>query len=269
MSATANPSSSGRLPRNCRILSIAGTALLVAVGGWMLARRWPSSAPPAAAPAAELAPAPPAADAPIPASGDSDARLRSLLGSLAESPLFQGWLKNSDLLQRWVVSTVNIAEDRVPQRDLSFLAPKKPFKVASASGRTTLSPQSAARYEAMAKVVGAIDAAGFAQAYAAVHPWLETAYHQLGYPNRDFDQATTEALQRLADAKVVEGPVALRQAGNGLWQFEDPDLEKLGPVEKQLLRWGPANTRIVREKAREIAAALRLPLRSPPSASRE
>lgn len=268
MTESANPSSSGSLSRSCRILSAAGLALLVAVAGWMLARRRPAPPPPAAA-TAEVAPAQAPADAPLPASGESDGRLRGLLGSLAESPLLQGWLKNSDLLQRWVVSTVSIAEDRVPQRDLAFLAPARPFKVAHAGARATLAPQGAARYDAMAKVIGEVDAAGFAQAYAAVHPWLETAYHQLGYPGRDFDQATTEALQRLADAKVVEGPVELRQAGNGLWLFEDPELEKLGPVEKQLLRWGPANTRVVREKAREIASALRLPLRSEPRAKRE
>lgn len=270
MTETAKSSSPEHLPRNCRILSAAGGVLLVAIGGGMLARRWMTRPQPAPAPAAaEVAQAPAPADAQLPAASDSDARLRSLLSGLAESPLLQGWLRNSDLLQRWVVSTVSIAEDRVPQRDLSFLAPRGALAAAHAGRRAVLSPKSTARFDALAKVVGSLDASALAQAYAAVHPWLEAAYHQLGYPGRDFDQATTEALQRLADAPVIEGPIALEQAPSGLWAFADEKLEKLGPVEKQLLRWGPANTRVVREKAREIAAALRLPLRSPPDAKRE
>jgi hypothetical protein len=168
-----------------------------------------------------------------------------------------------------VVATVAVAEDRVPQRDLPFLAPGRPLSAARQAGRSVLAERSTARFDALARIVGAIDAHRFAQAYAVAHPWLESAYHQLGYPGRDFDQATVEALQRLSDAKVADGPVALESAPSGLWIFTDERLEKLGPVEKQLLRMGPANTRIVQGKARELASALRLPLRSPPQASRE
>jgi len=40
--------------------------------------------------------------------------------------------------------------------------------------------------------------------------------------------------------------------------FEDARLEALGPVEKLLLRMGPKNTKVIQNKAREIAAALDL-----------
>jgi hypothetical protein len=262
-------SSSSPLPASVWILSLVGGALLVFLGGRILARRWIAQVSQAAPAAAsdlwtQLAP-----DAVLPPTAESDAHLRGLLGVLAPGRLFHGFLRNGDLLQRWVVATVAVAEDRVPQRDLPFLAPGRPLSAARQAGRSVLAERSTARFDALARIVGAIDAHRFAQAYAVAHPWLESAYHQLGYPGRDFDQATVEALQRLSDAKVADGPVALESAPSGLWIFTDERLEKLGPVEKQLLRMGPANTRIVQGKARELASALRLPLRSPPQASRE
>ena len=262
-------SSTSPLPASVWILSLAGGALLVVLGGTMLARRWIAPQPQAAPAAAQDLSGPLAPDAVLPATAESDARLRGLLGMLAPGKLFQGFLRNDDLLQRWVVATVAVAEDRVPQRDLAFLAPRRPLSAARQAGRSVLAERSTARFDALARIVSAIDAHRFAQAYAVAHPWLESAYHQLGYPGRDFDQATVGALQRLADAKVTDGPVALSRAPSGLWIFADERLETLGPVEKQLVRMGPANTRIVQEKARELASALRLPLRSAPRASQQ
>jgi len=40
------------------------------------------------------------------------------------------------------------------------------------------------------------------------------------------------------------------------WAFADPSLEGLGDVEKQILRMGPRNARILQAKAREISQAL-------------
>jgi hypothetical protein len=262
-------SSSSPLHASVWILSLVGGALLLFLGGTMLARRWMAPAPQAApAPALDLS-AQRAPDAALPTTAESDARLRDLLGMLAPGRLFDGFLGNDDLLQRWVVATVAIAEDRLPQRDLAFLAPRRPLSAVRQAGRSVLAERSTARFDALARIVAAIDVHRFAQAYAVAHPWLESAYHQLGYPGRDFDQVTAEALQRLSDAKVADGPASLERVPSGLWIFSDERLEKLGPVEKQLLRMGPANTRIVQGKARELASALRLPLRSPPQASRQ
>ena len=52
----------------------------------------------------------------------------------------------------------------------------------------------------------------------------------------------------------------LRKTGT-LYVYEDPALEDLGPVEKQFLRMGPRNTRLLKSAAREIAAALGMDLR--------
>jgi hypothetical protein len=43
-----------------------------------------------------------------------------------------------------------------------------------------------------------------------------------------------------------------------VYGFADPKLESLTAAEKQLLRTGPGNTRVVQAKLREIARALGL-----------
>src|SRR6202022_4140410 len=214
------------LPASGWIVILVGGALLVVLGGTMLARRWIAPQPQAAPAAAQDLSGPLAPDAVLPTTAESDARLRDLLGMLAPGQLFDGFLRNDDLLQRWVVATVAIAEDRVPQRDLSFLAPRHRLAAARQAGRSILGDRSTARFDALTRIAAAIDVHRFAQAYALAHPWLESAYHQLGYPGRDFDRVTAEALQRLSDATVADVPVALERVPSGLWIFADERLEK-------------------------------------------
>jgi len=40
------------------------------------------------------------------------------------------------------------------------------------------------------------------------------------------------------------------------YEFADPNLESLADAQKQLLRMGPANAKLVTDKLREIEAAL-------------
>lgn len=215
-----------------------------------------SRTPQAAATAvASVAPQPAAAaDAPIPA--DSDARLRDALAGLTPRELFQTWLKADHLLDRLVVTTVNLAEDESPRAQLPFLQPEHRFKAAHG----VIAPSSYARYDAFANVVSSLDEHRVAAAYRVLHPLLESAYHALGYPGRPFDAMATRALQRIVNAPVRD-EVAVKRVGS-VWVFADEHLESLGPVEKQLLRMGPRNTRLLQEEARAIAGALGLPLQA-------
>jgi len=218
----------------------------------------PRKAPAAAV--ASVAPQPAAAaDVPIPA--DSDARLRDALSGLTPRELFHRWLAADHLLDRLVVTSVNIAEDDSPRAQLPFLQPEHRFKASNA----VISASSYARYDAFANVISSLDEHRVAAAYRALHPLLESAYHALGYPGRPFDAVVTRALQRIVNAPVRD-EVAVRRVGS-LWLFADERLESLGPVEKQLLRMGPRNTRLLQEEARDIAGTLGLRLKAAPVAN--
>lgn len=241
-----------------------GATLVAALGGvlWTRTRR----APPEAAKPVAAAPAPAVpADAPLPATADSDARLRSLLGQLTPMSRFHDWLATEDLLRRWVAVTDELASDTSPRAELPFLRPDRPFKAARTGGALEISPHSYARFDALGNVAGSIDPRVFAGVYHSLHPLLETAYHQLGYPGLDFDAVTARALQRVADAPVRDRAPALEPVGS-LYEFADASLQSLGPVEKALLRVGPRNTRLLQRAARDLALALGLPLRTAPPA---
>jgi hypothetical protein len=57
---------------------------------------------------------------------------------------------------------------------------------------------------------------------------------------------------------VVEGEVRLN-ADRVSYRFADPALESLAAAQRQFLRMGPRNVRIVQAKLREIAGYLAIP----------
>ncbi|MGE5049169.1 MAG: DUF3014 domain-containing protein [Deltaproteobacteria bacterium] len=240
---------------------------LLAAGGiavFVIHAMHEETAPAAVPPAVAASPAP-ATDVALPPAAESDARIRDALSGLTPNELFKRWLQQDHLLDTLVVSTVNIAEDQTPARQLSFLKPHRRFTATRSGGELVISPRSHARYDAFASVISSLDAKRVASAYRALHPLLESAYHALGYPDRPLDEVVTRALQRIEDAPVRDG-VALRKSGS-VYLFADERLEALGGVEKQLLRMGPKNTRLLQAEAREIGSALGLPLRGEPQAT--
>jgi hypothetical protein len=242
---------------------LAGLALL---GGFLGARWWMKrQAGPAATavPAAEPSPPTPAAVPAGPAPVVDAARVRSLLEGLSPSPLYRSWLDQADLVRRWAQVTENLAEGVVPRGPLSFLARAKPFAVVERGNRTFIAPDSYRRYDDLADAVASVDAQGFARVYRELNPVLDAAYRALGYPEGAFDRATAKALRRIEGAPVLEGAVPVVPAG-ALYAFADPKLENLAPVDRQVLRMGPRNARILQAKAREISQALALdPAQSP------
>jgi hypothetical protein len=242
-------------------------ALVIAGGGVAFWYLRPAPPPPAAA-AALPAPAPPPAPtgpaaAPAP-TAMSDAT-RALLEAISPHPDFRAWLTAGDVLNRWAVVTDNLAEGTSPRKALEPLAPRQPFTVVQRGTLTVIAPASYRRYDRVGDAVASVDAAAFAAAYRALHPVLEAAWRALGDPHGSLDAAATRALRRLAAAPVVEGDVAVVAAGPVLYLFADPAQEALGPVEKQLLRMGPRNARLVKQQAVALLAALQL---QPPAPAR-
>jgi hypothetical protein len=256
------------LKRTRPVLPIAAIALAAIVGGafWL----WPGGETRAPAPAPASAPPvdAPAAAAPEGAAAQgaaaaheapvTPADLRALLERASADGAFRRWLGEADLLERWAAIAENLATGASPRAHLPFLRLAAPFSVEQRGAFSVIAPASYRRYDTFADAVATVDARALARAYRAVHPALETAYGALGYPRGGLDVATAKALRRLLGAPVVESEIFVVDEG-GIHVFEDPALERLGEVDKHLLRMGPRNTRLVQAKAREILEALGLP----------
>lgn len=244
-------------------LILIGCAVVgVAIGSYVFFRRSPPKETArtetgqvvAQRPAARL-PAEPGEDIPLPPLDRTDALVRELVARLSSHPRVAAWLTTDQLIRNFTVVVVNIADGHAPAAHLRPLVPEGAFQVVQQDGKPFIDPRAYQRYDGHAAAVSGIDARGAARLYATLRPRIDEAYNELGAPHGDFDTTLERAIARLLRTPAVPGPVAVEPAG-ALFKFADPRLEALSPAQKQLLRMGPANVRIVQAKLREVARHL-------------
>jgi hypothetical protein len=193
----------------------------------------------------------------LPPMDQMDPFLRQLLGALSARPELARWLATDDVTRRIVFTVDQVARGNAPTKENQSVAPSGRFEVATRGRRRTVDPDSYRRYDGLAATVASVDAQAVARAYVTIKPRLDEAYRQMGHADGDFDRTVEMAIANLLEAPVVEEPPALVQ-GQGLnWDYADPKLQTLRPAQKQLLRMGPENQRVVQAKLREIDAALK------------
>jgi hypothetical protein len=246
------PRTSLRKPSAAPLVVVVLGIIAAAAGGlwWFLGK----SAPPPAATAPEAA----AAEAPAPPGGAAvdPARQRALLEAVSASPAWRRAIGEPELARRWAVVVENLANDVVPRKQLEPLAPAGRFAVVRRGTSSFIDPASYARYDAFADAVASVNVDALAIAWAAIRPAVDAAYRALGYPDGAVDAAAARALKRIGAAPVKDGDVPVVEGAGATWAFADPELERLGDVDKQMLRIGPRNARILQEKAREILRVL-------------
>jgi hypothetical protein len=167
------------------------------------------------------------------------------------------WLTTDGLIRNATVVIQNVAAGGTPTRHLRHVSPQAGFAVRGEAGDTLVDPRSHQRYNWMADAVASIDAAGAARLYSTLRPRVEEAYAELGSTDAGFDATLERAVVVLLETPVVEGDVRLVPRG-ALYAYADARLEALLPAQKQLVRTGPRNTRLMQAKLREIALALGL-----------
>jgi hypothetical protein len=229
---------------------------------------WPRQAPPpaqqaAAPPAPESYPvSAPASKAvegeniPLPPLNDTDPIVRQLVSQVSSHPRVASWLTTDGLLRNFAVVVTNIADGGTPIKALRSQRPAEPFSVRTTDqGTTVIEPASFARYDSYADAVAGLDAQGTARLYETLKPRIAEAYTELGNPSGDIDAALKRAFALLLATPQVNGDIQVVRTSVS-WKFADPQLEALKPAQKQLLRMGPRNQRIIQDKLREIAPYL-------------
>ncbi len=243
---------------------LAAVVILVAgYAAWRTTRPAPVEPVAAAPPAPEAsatAPAAPLATRPalaLPALEASDELVRTLASRLSAHPRLAAWLANESLVRRFVAAVVNLAAGESPAPHLRFLTPSEPFRARTTAAGTTIDPASYRRYDALTELFVSLDTAGCAGLFHDLHPLLDAAYAELGYPGTTFDETLSRAIARLLAVRFPDEPLALRLKVT-TYELADPQLEQRPAAEKHLLRFGPQNLARVQAKLREIAAALDL-----------
>ncbi len=194
----------------------------------------------------------------LPPLDESDPVVRDWASRLSARLELEAWLEAGDLVRRFVATVGNVAEGERPSEHLRFLAPERPFRVDREEDRLVTDPTSHQRYDLIVEILGVLDTRAAVAVYRRLEPLVDEAYRDLGHPDRDFDDTLARAIAELLATPVVQGAADL-VAGVTTYEFADPELESLSPVQKQLLRTGPRNVERVQKKLRAFASALGVP----------
>jgi hypothetical protein len=211
-------------------------------------------------PVVELPPEPEVEEEPafvLPLLDDSDSLIRDGAVSLTRHEGINGWLAPSQLIRKYVAFVDNVARGQVAKEPVRQLTPEGPFLVKKIDENTfELDPVSYERYNMVADVAASVDARRAAEFYHLLRPLIQDAYAELGYGDKSFDDVMFEAIGRLLETPDIEEPILLVQPVV-MYKYQDDKLESLSPVQKQLIRMGPRNTRLLQNKMREISLELR------------
>ncbi len=209
----------------------------------------------AVAPAAPSAPVAEAGDnIVLPPLAETDAIVRELVAKVSAHPKVVAWLATDQLLRNFTVTVASMANGKAPAQHLAKLRPAEKFQVLQNGGSLVIDPRSYRRYDAYADAIGALDARGTARLYATLKPRIQEAYRELGEAG-EFDRTFERAIRELLQTPVVDNSVALASRTVS-YEYADPRLQSLPAVQRQFLRMGPRNVRIIQAKLREIAPLL-------------
>jgi hypothetical protein len=238
---------------------VGAAVVVIAVLGYWYFRSEPVAPPveteAAAPPTTEEVAPPPAEPMTLPALGESDTLVRDLVRGISSNPELATWLATPGLVRNAAVVVDNIAEGVTPAKHLSMFAPKQEFQAAGNEDAPFTDPRSFARYNGIADAVASIDAGGAVQAYRNLRPLFDEAYKDLGHPDGNFDVALQKAISLLLATPDAPADVPLESRVES-YHFKDAALEDLTGAQKQLLRMGPRNDRLIKDKLREILRTL-------------
>jgi hypothetical protein len=246
------------------VFAVVLIALALGVIWFFVTRAKTPQAPEAAAQPSELG-RPPARRAAepgeaidLPPLDQSDAVVRTLASRLSTHPVAAAWLATNGLIRNMTVVIANIADGETPAKHLATLRPAGTFSTKTSGGATLIDPATYHRYDSIAAAVDGLDARGVARFYATIKPRIDDAYHDLIGPDANFDQTLERAIVMLLRTPIVEQDIRLR-TGKVSYPYADPSLEELTAVQRQFLRMGPRNMRIVKAKLRAVAGFLGIP----------
>lgn len=184
----------------------------------------------------------------LPDLDNSDALLREEIAGF--SPQLAEWLNTDQLIRKYVVITNDFSQGLRIEKHMRFLKLDQPFAVDQDDKGIFIAAKSYQRYDKLAAAINAMNVQATLAVYKKFRPLLLQVFGEFNYPGEyRLEDIFTKAAAVMLAAPVIEEPVALMKHANH-YKFADPKLEALNPVHKQMMRMGPENTRIIKDKVR-------------------
>lgn len=241
------------------IIAVAALALIVAIAAYLFYGRTVPEPEPVAPPAAPvmLPPVEPIEEPlpPLPALAESDAYVRQLATEMGlPEPLAAAI--DADVIRTLVRVVDTVASGQAPKALLPFLAPDGDFVVVEQGSAIVADDRSYARYDGLAATVSGIDARAAATTYDRIEPLANESFAEVGGPPAAFRSRLLTALDVLLATPTLEGRPRLIDVAVDRFEYAEPHLEGLKPVQKQLLRMGPNNQMTIQRKLAELREIL-------------
>lgn len=190
----------------------------------------------------------------LPTLAESDSALSAALAVLFGHKIPK-LIRLDHFVHRIVATVDNLPRDHVAPR-LMPVVPVTGLLITVNSGENlALSPKNAERYQPYVRLADVLPSDALVALYARFYPLFQEQYENLGYPDKYFNDRVVEVIDHLLATPEIDAPPRLVQP-RVLYEFADPKLETLSAGQKLLLRVGHRNELKLKEKLREIRAAL-------------
>jgi hypothetical protein len=178
---------------------------------------------------------------------------QSLTDIVGADPLAE-YLIKSQAISRLVATIDSLTSRQIPAQ-INPIKPADDKFIADTEGEAAaMSVQNFARYDGHVALLQNADIDALMALYQRYYPLFQQAWEENGGEG-SFNDRLTEVIDNLLDTPDVPGPIYLTKP-EAVYLFEDPALESMTAGQKILVRMGPANASIVKEKLKEVKAEL-------------
>jgi len=203
-------------------------------------------------PAVEPPPPPPApVEEPLPRLEESDDAVRDAVGDIPLGTAGQQYLIPGNIIERSASLIYLMAQGDVPYRLLPVSRPKAAFPISDDGTQVVTDPAGFERYNALTQWLQSLDLESLLSSLEWFIPLFREAWSYYGEDSAAFDMAVVMTLDLVIATPEIDLNEARLIRKEAVWIFEDPAIEGLAPIQKQVLRMGPENAEIVKAKATE------------------
>lgn len=206
---------------------------------------------------------------PLPTLANSDPVVVETMSELVGAEEVKQYVVSEDVVPRLVATIDALSGRQVPASIKAVEGPGGAFQATADENPNSVilneagdpipqyvvDPVNYQRYTPYVEMLEGVDAAELAAAYREYQPLFEEAFHQLGYPEGDFNQRLKAVIDELLATPDPEGPVRLIKP-EAYYLYADEALESLTAGQKALIRMGPENEARVKAKLTEIRDTL-------------
>jgi hypothetical protein len=185
---------------------------------------------------------------------ESDDPVRDALADIPLGTAGQQFLMPNNIIERSASLIYLTAQGDVPYKLVPIARPKAKFPIVDDGTQVVADPDGFARYDPITRWIESLDAAALLDAFANFLPLFREAWGFYGEDPSYFDLAVIETLDTIIatpEIDITEERLIRKEA---VWIYENPAVESLAPVQKQILRMGPRNASAVKQKATQVRA---------------